>query len=235
MTRASIILAVAWLAIDTAGAHAQSVQVTFKDGLVSVTAENATPRQILAEWARVGGTRIVNGDRVPGTPMTIQLQDVSERQALDVVLRTASGYMAAARTTGTGPSTLDRVHILATSNAPARTAAPPQTPTPFGRPLPQFPPSVDDTFSGPEKDPGDGRGVPPQPFPGAAGRNPNMPPQPFPPDDADDDGDEADVDEPAPARPTPSNPFGVNPGSNRPGVITPPPPAPPGTPGARRP
>ena len=31
------------------------------------------PAPILAEWAKVGGTRIINGDRVPGTAMTIRL------------------------------------------------------------------------------------------------------------------------------------------------------------------
>ena len=43
---------------------AADVTVTIADGHVSISAANATVRQILTEWARVGQTRIVNLDRV---------------------------------------------------------------------------------------------------------------------------------------------------------------------------
>ena len=218
----------ACLTVGAASAHAQSVHIEFKDGRVSLETQNATPRQILAEWAKVGGTRIINADRVPGTPMTIQLTGVSERQALDVVLRAASGYMAAARATGTGVSTLDRVHILPTSTAApaARQAAGP--PQPGRATVPAFqPPVVDDTFDdvvdiddppGPRQPPNQ-RGIAGPPRPGI----PNQPGQPVGAVAVQEEQEEEEQPPPAPVT-TPGNPFGVVPGSSRPGVINPPPP-----------
>src|SRR6266498_1810799 len=73
------------------------VQVTMHDGRVSVVAKDATLRQILTEWARVGQTKVVNVERIPGAPMTIELRDLPEAQALEILLRSLSGYMAAPR------------------------------------------------------------------------------------------------------------------------------------------
>jgi hypothetical protein len=42
------------------------VLLRIENGQVSLKATNATVRDILAEWAIVGPTTIVNGDRVPG-------------------------------------------------------------------------------------------------------------------------------------------------------------------------
>ena len=49
-------------------ASAQALSLEFHDGRVRLTAENVPVSRILAEWTRVGGTRIVNGERVPGAP-----------------------------------------------------------------------------------------------------------------------------------------------------------------------
>src|SRR5436305_554406 len=73
------------------------VQITIHNGRVTLVARDATLRQILAEWARVGQTKIVNAERVPGAGITLQLTDVPEVQALDILLRSLSGYMAAPR------------------------------------------------------------------------------------------------------------------------------------------
>ena len=51
-----------------AAGAAQKSGVTMKDGRVTLAANGATVREILAEWARVGQTRIVNGERVTGAP-----------------------------------------------------------------------------------------------------------------------------------------------------------------------
>ena len=59
--------------------------------------KNATLRQILAEWARVGQTKIVNAERVPGGPMTLELTNVPEVEALEILLRSAGGYVLAPR------------------------------------------------------------------------------------------------------------------------------------------
>src|SRR5438034_8239465 len=87
-------LAFAVAASTTASAD---VQLTIQNGRVSLTAKDATLRQILAEWAKVGQTKIVNGERVPGPPLTIQFNNVPEPQALDTLLRGLSGYVAQTR------------------------------------------------------------------------------------------------------------------------------------------
>ena len=58
-----ILLASALVSMSVLPAAAQSVKVSFHGGKVDLSAENATVRAILSEWARVGGTRIVNAER----------------------------------------------------------------------------------------------------------------------------------------------------------------------------
>ena len=78
---------------------ADSLQLSIRDGRVTLVAADVTIGRIFEEWARVGRTRIVNGDRVPGGRVTLQLANVSEREALDLLLRAAAGYIAVPRTT----------------------------------------------------------------------------------------------------------------------------------------
>jgi hypothetical protein len=100
------------------------VTVAMQNGRVTVMAQNAQLRQILAEWARVGQTKIVGAEKLSGPPLTLQLQDVPERQALETLLRAASGYMVAPRAMPAAHvSVFDRILILPTSTAPAATAA----------------------------------------------------------------------------------------------------------------
>ena len=92
----------------------QSIKLEFKDGRVSLNAQNAPLRAILSEWARLGGSTIVNGDRVAGAPVTLEFVAVPERQALDTLLRSVAAYMLAPRRAGSvGASTFDRILILA--------------------------------------------------------------------------------------------------------------------------
>jgi hypothetical protein len=105
---------------------------------VSLRAQNAPIRTILAEWARLGGATIVNGERVAGAPVTLELTDVPERNALDIVLRGVAGYMLGPRRAGTvGPSEFDRIMILPSSVAPR---TPP--PTAAAQPRPAIPRAV---------------------------------------------------------------------------------------------
>jgi hypothetical protein len=203
---AAILLGVA------ATSSAQAVSLQFNNGRVTLNAQNAPIRAILVEWARLGGTRIVNGDRVGGAPVTLELTDMPERAALDILLRTAAGYVVTARQEPGGPSTLGGVVILATSSAP-RT----QAPVTFGAATVQqqrpFPEDVDErqgVISAPVLP-----GVPTAPAvpgpsvvrvgPGAPFGQPDTTQQP-----------------PAPARPVTT--LQTLPGTSRPGEITPPPP-----------
>jgi len=105
-------------------AAAQSpVSIQFNDGRVTLIAKNAPLRTILAEWARVGGSTIRNAERVTGNPVTLELNNVPEREALRVLLRSLGGYMAAQRRVDMpGASSLDRIFLIPTP-APANTAA----------------------------------------------------------------------------------------------------------------
>jgi len=209
----------------TVPASAQ-VKLEFQGGRVNLSAQNAPLRAILAEWTRLGGTRIVNGERLTGPAVTLELTGVTERQAIDVLLRSAAGYIVGPREEGSGAaSTFASILILPTSVAPRQTASS-VAPARNVRPQPRvFSPEPD-----PEEDPI--TDVPPdddrtpdnvrQAVEEAARRRiADRRAQIFVGDQVVETSDE-DARTPAPA--TSSNPFGILPGAVRPGVITAPPP-----------
>jgi hypothetical protein len=123
MTLRRATLVASFLLLSGLPAYAQSVSVQFQNGYVTLKTQNAPLPAILAEWSRVGGSRIINAEQVPGTPLTLELSGVTERQALSVLLRSVSGYITAPRRDDSvGASTLDRILILPTST-PVRQAA----------------------------------------------------------------------------------------------------------------
>ena len=210
MNVSRIVVAIGLLLTAAGSARAQSVTLEFTDGRVKLVTQNAPISQILSEWSRRGHTTIVNGERVPGPPATLELVDVPEQVALDIILRTASGYLVAERETPTpGASAIDRIYILPTSRVTNTTST---LPTPAAQaaaqPLPS--PVINDDDDAPPPPPG--QRVPPVTLPpGVRGPQPQaQEPNRLPPD-------EAEVVRPV----TPSNPFGVAPGSSQPGVITP--------------
>jgi len=110
------VLLLGWAALAAAQAP---LQLEIRGGLVTLHAQNVPVRTILSEWSRLGGAKIIGGDRVAGSPLTLDLEGVPERQALDIILRGVSGYMLAAREAGaTGASMYVRIMILPTSAAP---------------------------------------------------------------------------------------------------------------------
>ena len=218
-------------------ASAQSpLALQINGGRVTLHAQNVPVRTILAEWARVGGAKIVNGDRVAGAPVTLDLEGVPERQALDIVLRGVSGYVVAARDLSVpGASMYDRIMILPTSVAP-------RNPTPAATSIFQAPGGIrpvvprqaaEDQNAGDDNGDLNGNdGVPlgrpvalpgpipvPRPVTGATPFNPTvMPPIVLP------EGNPPQTQQAPPVVGTPTNPFGLPAGSSlRPGVITPPP------------
>ena len=121
-----------WLAASSTAFA--DVQLTIRDGRVSLIAKDATVRQILTEWARVGQTKVVNVERIPGGPVTLQLTNVTEQQALEVLLRSAGGYMLAPRPIiASNLSRFDRIIVMPASTPPR--VAP-------GAPAPTFQPSA---------------------------------------------------------------------------------------------
>jgi hypothetical protein len=113
---------------------AGQVRLEIRDGRVTLDAKDATIREILAEWARVGQTKVVNAERVPGSPITVQLTDVPEQQALETVLRSVAGFVAAPRAVAqaNNASGFDRIVVMPASRptvvpvSAATNAAPPQ-------------------------------------------------------------------------------------------------------------
>lgn len=209
----------------------QSVKLEFAAGKVTLSAQNAPVRAILAEWARVGGATIVNGDRVAGPAVSLELRDVPERQAIDIILRGVAGYMIAPRPAGaTGASAFNRIVVLPTSSAPAPPPPTAVTRQPLRPPIvPRMPP--------PEAEPAAIEGDPgaptdetqdETPAPGQVGRpierrTPIRPPivlgqnEEQPEQNAEQPNDEVPA-----VTTTPSNPFGIPAGSSAtPGVIAP--------------
>lgn len=124
---------------SAASATAGELTLKIANGRVTLIAQDVPVRQILTEWAKVGGTKIVNADKLVGPTVTLHLVDRPEREVLDVLLRHAAGYVAAPRDQMVANlSVYDRVVILATSNAPAYTPSAVTTPA-FTRP-----PVIDD-------------------------------------------------------------------------------------------
>jgi hypothetical protein len=227
------------LALLATPAFAQAVKIEFRDGRVNLSAQNAPIRTILAEWARLGGTKIINGERVTGAPVTLELTGVPERQAIDVLLRGTAGYIVGARTAaGTGASAFDRILIVATSTPSTNVAS--RTPLPPARGRVQAPPQ---------------QPPPPEPEPALDAELEDDPPEDIAPDAdgrpntpaaireaaeaarrrlAERRGQllnervlEDDTDTPPPA-PTPgANPFGAVPSFATPGVLAPTPQTPP--------
>ncbi len=195
------------------------LKLEFHQGFVTIDAKNVTVRQILAEWARLGGTRVVNGERVAGAPVTLQLVNVPERQALEVLLRSVSGYLAAPRAllSKAGASMFDRILVMPTSTSPTSAPRPP-APAAVAYPGQVGP--------GMQAGPGMMPGQIPRPMPGM---------QP-PPQVADEQGEDDEPDQdgdiaPAPVPPTVTGGDGQPPTSDRPGMPT----GYPGSPGGTQP
>jgi hypothetical protein len=221
-TRFAVIAGLLWCVATPAAA--QPVTLRFHDGLVTLSVQNAPVRTILAEWARLGGTTVVNAERVTGPPVTLELNAVPEAQALAILLRSAAGYMAATRAAGTpGASVYDRILILPTSVGPRNPAPVPG----FGNRPPvvrqpqvqQPPPEPDEPLIEPDEPPDDvepvnpllRRGTPPGRPPLFPQPTPNVPPE-----------DDADVPDNGAQPPQPGNPFGIPAGAtSRPGIVTP--------------
>ena len=148
-------LFVAFVGIHTVGAD--GVEVTFSKGRVTLTAQDATVRDILAEWAVAGDTQFVDVDALVPIPLRLELVDVPEAEALRLLLRNAAGFVAAPRAAAaTGSSTFDRVVIMASSQqAPSPASVLPSAATALRpvqgapvRTIPQTNPNFSDPVAG---------------------------------------------------------------------------------------
>ena len=151
---------------------APKVQITFEQGgLVSLVANDATVREILVEWSRQGGSTFVNGERLSGSPLTLEFSHQPEKDVIASILRQAAGYLIGPRRAGTvGASTVEVVYILPTSNPSSSGYTPPASTTYQPQPQISTPGSPADEL--PPVQPGRGApGLQPGPMP---------PPNPYP-------------------------------------------------------
>jgi len=223
--------------VGSSSAAFAEVQLTMQNGRVSLVAKDATLRQILAEWAKVGQTKIVNGDRVPGGPMTLQFTNWPEQQALESLLRTLTGYIAQPREIQVANlSRFDRIVVMPTIATPpvmtAGGAPPPVFPQPGN---PAFQPPVQTLDDQDDERPVPNRGPMFNTFPPPQIANPNgaMPPGAINPAQG-----PLMLPQPnAPAQPGVGQPGTYPTGVSVPGMIVPAPPQPgqPGQPGQPQP
>ena len=124
-------------------ATAGTLRLEFRDGYVTISAASVPLQQVLTEWARLGQTRVVNAEKVGGAPLTLELTHVPEKQALEILLRSVPGYLAARRVTLIpGGSQFDRIVVMpGTIAPPSPSAAAPPPPLP---PAPMPAMAVDD-------------------------------------------------------------------------------------------
>lgn len=108
-----------------AQAATRQLEVSFNNGKVTVIAENVTLREILSEWGRKGGSRIVNADKLGGSPVPYtEFRDMPEASVLRSLLRDVPGYGAAPRVAPSADaSAFDAVFILATRTVPVSSAS----------------------------------------------------------------------------------------------------------------
>ena len=198
-------------------AHAQQMKLEIKDGRVTLEANGVPARQILAEWARVGGTKVIGGDKIAGGPLTLRLADMPERQALDIILRSVAGFMAAERQASASPgaSTYDRIFILASSTPVPQSASaarpasqPPNSMAGTQRRVPRPPNNIPQTAEEVAEDA--------DPEQEQAGANPNQPVFTFPAPQ----GGNAVPFGPGNPNANPANVFGNQPGTVQPPVIS---------------
>lgn len=126
------IVAVAFIATASGVAAADSLQLTLADGRVTLVTNGATVRQVLGEWARIGGTQIDNIDAAPNGTVDLRLADVTEEEALQLLLRDAN-FLTVGRPSSdeARSSRIARIVIARAgrSAAPASVpSAPPQAP-----------------------------------------------------------------------------------------------------------
>lgn len=116
---------------------ADDLELSFRDGRVTVIATDVPVRTILQEWSRVGDTEFVDADKLTGQPVRLQLVNVPEATALRILLRQSAGYVAAPRDERTpDTSRFNRVLVMAASRRPASRSYPPSLGSGVPAPVP---------------------------------------------------------------------------------------------------
>ncbi len=132
---------VGWGPIAAQSQPVRSIDLTFDNGTVTLVAENVSLRDVLAEWARLGGTRVVNAERLGGGLLPrIEFRQEPEAAVLRSLLRDVPGYGAAPRVAPTASASMFEalfilpsrsVPVSSTGSSPVRTGMPQQGAVPI--------------------------------------------------------------------------------------------------------
>ena len=115
-----------FLAGATSAAAQSTLALDVSNGRVTLDARDVPVTQILDRWSRLAAITVVNSEKLANVRVTMRFDGVTPRQALDLLLRDAGGYIAATRASRTGVGTeLDRLVIVARSDL--EPATPPRT------------------------------------------------------------------------------------------------------------
>jgi hypothetical protein len=182
-----VLVAAVPMGAQTPGQTERKLELAFDgQGYVTLTAQNVSVSEIFAEWTRVGGTRIVNADRLPRTLVAVQFDRMPENSLVASLIRLSKaqnpGYVAAPRLASAvpTPSRLGLIQIMPTSSPTmgyTNTTAVSQA-YPVNSSDDELPPVMPVTGTGPATPPppaaqpnrGPGVFVPPPISPGSTGR-----------------------------------------------------------------
>jgi len=98
---------------------ADDIRIAIDRGRVTLVATDAPLADVLAVWSRAGGTRFVGAEALDRELVTLRLVDSPEAAAIQLLLRSAAGYVAAPHRDPASPSRYGLVTILAPRRAPA--------------------------------------------------------------------------------------------------------------------
>lgn len=107
------------LCLTTMGniASAENIELTFHEGRVTIIASKIPLDKILSEWSRLGNTTFITADEISDRLISVTLINVTEGEALEVLLREIAGYLLAPKPLGRiGTSIYDRVFLMLTDN-----------------------------------------------------------------------------------------------------------------------
>ncbi len=106
----------------------RKLEVTFdSQGKVTISAQQVTVSEILAEWARKGGTKIQGAERLGGGVIQVPMlfDNRPELEVIEALTRQAAGISVAPRRIGApGASRFESIYIVATSAASASSPYP---------------------------------------------------------------------------------------------------------------
>ena len=114
--------------VQTPAPAPRKLEMTFDNqGRVTIAAQQVTVSEILAEWARKGGTKIQGAERLGGgvIQMPMLFDNRPELEVIEALTRQAAGVSVAPRRVGApGASRFESIYIVATSAATASSSYP---------------------------------------------------------------------------------------------------------------